>query len=76
LAPHLSQPAQQELPEAAALLDLPEHQLHDGLAPSIQTPIRVSCGASAASGLPPVSGKMSCGFFPNLGARDERFTWE
>jgi len=37
-APHLSQPAQQELQEATSLLDLPEHQLHDGLAPSIQTP--------------------------------------
>ena len=62
LTPHLSQPAQQELPEAAALLDLPEHQLHDGLAPSIQTPIRVSCGACAASGLPPVLQRRAYGY--------------
>jgi hypothetical protein len=25
---------------------------------------------------PPVSGKMSCGFFQNLGVRDERVQWK
>ena len=29
-----------------------------------------------ADGLPPVSGKMSCGLIQHLGARYESFTWE